>query len=141
MIHKHIQGKTVTSTLVGAGVGGAAYFAAMKAGQSLSFLQGRWWATPAALLIAGHLVKRWSEPTGQATVGAAGALLAMSYYVQSGSQLNAAHGAGDAGRLGPGYQRMPGYITAGARGVGDAGALRGPGAVLNRSEAGMLRDG
>jgi hypothetical protein len=72
----------VVNTLVGAGIGGAAFYAATFAAQKIAFLQSRWWATPLALLVLGHVMKRWSPATGQAVVGAAGALLAFSYYVQ-----------------------------------------------------------
>jgi hypothetical protein len=83
MLKRAAASKGVMGTLVGAGVGGAAYFATAKLAPKVSFLQGRWWATPTALLVVGHLAKRYSQETGQAVVGAAGALFAFSYYVQS----------------------------------------------------------
>src|ERR1700682_3316588 len=72
--------KGVMGSLVGAGVGGAAYFAAAKLGPKVTFFQGRWWAMPSALIVLGHIGKRWSPDSGQAGVGAGGALLAFSYY-------------------------------------------------------------
>jgi hypothetical protein len=75
--------KGVGGTIVGAGVGAATYFAAVKLGPNITFLQGRWWAMPTALLVAGHLVKLKAQEAGAAMTGAAGALLGFSYYVQS----------------------------------------------------------
>ena len=130
MLH-HAGKNTITGTIVGAGVGAAAFFVATKAAQSLSFLQGKWWAAPVALLVAGHIAKRWSNPAGQAVVGAAGALLAFSYYVQSQTSntqptTQPASGFGSAGAL----QRVP-QLTRYASGFGSAGNLaRGPAMVM-----------
>lgn len=81
-------GKGIVPTLVGTGVGAAAFYGATYASQHVQFLQSRWWATPTALVLLGHVAKRWSMPTGQAAVGAGGALLGFSYYVQSQANAN-----------------------------------------------------
>ncbi len=141
MLKKAAAAKGVMGTLVGAGVGGASYFVTAKLAPKVAFLQGRWWAAPTALLVAGHLTKRYSVETGQAVVGAAGALMAFSYYVQSSAApaTPAAAGIfqGDAGamQVGPGdagaLQLGPGNTSAGyamysrgnTRVRGEAGAL------------------
>lgn len=108
---KHLAAsKGVTGSLVGAGVGAASYFVAAKVGPKIPVLQGRWWALPSALLVAGHLTKRYSQETGQAVVGAAGALLAFSYFVQAQTTAN------------PSATTAP----AAAKGFSDAGALTMP---------------
>jgi hypothetical protein len=127
--------KGVMGTLVQGGVGGAAYFVAAKVGPKVTFLQSRWWALPTAMLVTGHLVKRWSPESGAAVVGAAGAMMAMSYYVNaSGPTANPAPATGV-------FQGEAGAY--GSVGPGDAGALMlGPGRTsagyTRRSEAGAL---
>src|ERR1700687_3905234 len=126
--------KGVMGSLVGAGVGGAAYFAAAKLGPKVTFFQGRWWAMPSALIVLGHIGKRWSPESGQAVVGAGGALLAFSYYVTKSGTTTTTPAATPA--KGAGYYSTP-YLqsSAGAvnqgeagRNYGDAGALMlGPG--------------
>lgn len=146
--------KSVMGSIVGMGVGGAAYYGAAKLGPSVPALASRWYAMPLALALVGHVAKRWSPESGQAVVGAAGALFAFSYYVnKSGTQtvtpaattstssgLGAGRNYGDAGyystqALQSGAGGPPSQGTAGAlmRGRRAAGAL-----VRGRSEAGLL---
>ena len=145
MLKKAAASKGVWGTLVGAGVGGAAYFVAAKAAPKIPVLQGRWWATPTALLLLGHLTKRYSQETGQAVVGAAGALMAFSYYLQAAAAPAATTTAPASGL----FQGEAGAY--GSVGPGDAGALQlGPGNTsagytmfsrsgrIARSEAGAL---
>jgi hypothetical protein len=87
---EHAGKGTIVGTMVGTGIGAASFYGATKLAEKVTWFQGRWWAAPAALVIAGHVAKRWSNPTGQAAVGAGGALLAMSYYVQAQSGASAA---------------------------------------------------
>jgi hypothetical protein len=82
---KVFSGKSLGSSAVALGVGGASFYAATKAAQSISFLQSKWYATPLALGIVGHLAKSFSSTGGTAAVGAAGALFAFSYYVNKQS--------------------------------------------------------
>lgn len=128
MLKRAAAEKGVMGTLVGAGVGGASYFAAAKLAPKVSFLASRWWATPTALLVAGHLVKRYSQETGQAVVGASGALLAFSYYVQSATPVTTTTTtrAAPASGLGVGVGEA-GYVVRG--GWGAAGALQQAGAL------------
>jgi hypothetical protein len=144
MAQKIMSGRAIMGTAVQGGVGGAAYFIAAKAGPKVQFFQSRWWALPSAMLLAGHVVKRWGPEAGSAVCGAAGAMMAMSYYVQQ-STPQVQPGAAPAAGYG-------GYGTAGAYGPlgpGEAGALMGragalalPGnatsAYRRRSEAGAL---
>lgn len=134
-MRKLAASKGVMGTVVQGGVGGAAYFVGAKAGANIKMLQGRWWAMPTALLVGGHLVKRWSPESGAAVCGAAGALMAMSYWVNQ------------PGSLGPPANPASGVFQgeAGAYGgiqPGDAGALMlgsGPASrYTRRSEAGAL---
>jgi hypothetical protein len=125
--------KGVMGTVVQGGVGGASYFIASKIAPKVSFLQTRWWALPTTMLVAGHLTKRWSPESGAAVCGAAGALMAMSYYMNASvpAQNQPAKGVfqGEAGAYG-------------SVGPGDAGALQlsqGPASrYVRRSEAGAL---
>lgn len=141
MIKRAAASKGVMGSVVGLGVGGASYFVAAKVGPKISFLQGRWWALPTALAVAGHVTKRWSPETGQAVVGAAGALMAFSYYVNA-SQPSAAPAKGlnpgEAGRIPDGA-----YASAGALQMGpgrNSSGYTGPytNSPYRRSDAGAL---
>lgn len=122
MLKRAAAEKGVMGTLVGAGVGAASYFATAKLAPKVPFLVGRWWATPTALLLAGHLVKRYSQETGQAVVGAAGSLMAFSYYVQASTPAPApAATTTPASGLSVGVGEA-GYVPRG--GWGAAGALQ-----------------
>jgi hypothetical protein len=121
----------IGAALVALGVGGATYFAAAKGAQSITALQGKWWYTPLAVgaIGAGVAIKTKYKSSGIAILGAAGALGAFSYYVQSQSNQPAptppAQGmrAGDAGEL-----VNPGEAGALMQGRGGAGAMvRAPG--------------
>jgi hypothetical protein len=144
MIKRAAASKGVMGSVVGLGVGGASYFVAAKVGPKISFLQGRWWALPTALAVAGHVTKRWSPETGQAVVGAAGALMAFSYYVNASAAPSASTAAakglnpGEAGRIPDGA-----YGSAGALQMGPGRSSAGyTGAYTNspyrRSDAGAL---
>lgn len=121
---KIFSGKSLGASAVALGLGGAAFFAATKAAQNISFLQSKWYATPVALALVGHAGKSISKTGGTAVVGAAGALFAFSYYVNQQPQANPpnqapAQGlgrAGDAGALVQGSQFPVG--------AGEAGALQ-----------------
>lgn len=129
------KGGRVVGTLVQGGVGGAAYFVAAKLGPKVQFFQDRWWALPTTMLVAGHVLKRWSGESGAAVCGAAGAMMAQSYYVQAGqpAAAPAASGifqgeAGAYGYVGPGdagalVQRPPTYRMGGRYARSEAGAL------------------
>jgi hypothetical protein len=148
--------KGAMGSLVGLGVGGAAYYATAKVGPSVPFLAQRWYAAPLALALVGHIAKRWSPESGQAVVGAAGALFAFSYYVNKNGTMTVTPSAtttttttpATSGLSGyystPGLQSSAGSINQGeaGRSYGDAGALmrgrRAAGALMGRSEAGLL---
>jgi hypothetical protein len=121
---KITSGKSLGGSLVALGVGGASFFAATKAAQNISFLQSKWWATPVALAVLGHAAKGFSSAGGTAAVGAAGALFAFSYYVNTQSNANP-----------PGAQ-PPAQAPAQGLRAGDAGAL-----VMGAGEAGALQMG
>jgi hypothetical protein len=123
------EGKGIGSSAMALGVGGASFYAATKAAQNISFLQSRWYATPIALAVVGHVAKRWSAPAGTAAIGAAGALFAFSYFVNQQPSMNPpanppAQGlrAGDAGAL--------------VMGPGEAGALQGVGRQMRQFRGG-----
>jgi hypothetical protein len=148
MIRKAAAAKGVVGTLVQAGVGGAAYFAASKLAPKVQFLQGRWWATPSSLILAGHLIKRWSPESGAAVVGMGGALFAMGYYMRAPAAKGAAGylgvPTGEAGYLGASPGSAGALMTAGATPRGSIrsyGAGGRPSAYGVRSEAGALMTG
>jgi len=133
MARKIMTGREIAGTLVQGGVGGAAYFIAAKAGPKVHVFQSRWWALPGAMLMSGHVLKRWAPESGSAVCGAAGAMMAMSYYVQASQTAQTQPAAGFQGEAG-----AYGYV-----GPGDAGALQLPGNATSayrrrRSEAGAL---
>lgn len=145
MLKRAAASKGVMGSLVGTGVGAAAYFATAKLAPKVTFLQGRWWATPTAMIVAGHILKRYSQESGQAVVGAGGAMLAMSYSMQApaakATKATAGYGStpylqAEAGSdLQPygstAYGGQSGYASLqgeAGRAYGDAGALSlGPG--------------
>ncbi len=151
--------KGAMGSLVGMGVGAAAYYGTAKVGPAVPFLASRWYAAPLALALVGHVAKRWSPESGQAVVGAAGALFAFSYYVnKSGTQTvtpsttsttTTTTTPATSGLAGY-YSTQPMQSSAGAlpsygeagRNYGDAGALmrgrRAVGSPGRRSEAGLL---
>lgn len=145
---KILSGKSLGGSLVAAGVGGATFFATAKAAENISFLQSRWWAGPAAAIAAGHLLKGVSKTAGTAAVGAGGALIAFSYYVnksQAQPQQAPAQGlrAGDAGALVAGPGEAGALVGRGARGSmtsfrGGYAGRGSPSAYSRRSMAGML---
>jgi hypothetical protein len=117
---KLLSGKTIMGTVVQGGVGGAAYFVAAKAGPKVAFFQTRWWALPSAMLLGGHVIKRWGPEAGSAVCGAAGAMLAMSYYVQA-SGTATQPGTAPASGVFQGEAGAFGYV-----GPGDAGRMNYP---------------
>lgn len=140
MLKRAAADRGVMGTLVGAGVGGASYFATAKLAPKVPFLVGRWWAAPTALLILGHLAKRYSQETGQAVVGAAGSLMAFSYYVNAQTPAPAAQPAAASG-IAPMQTGEAGAVARGGYGI--AGALQEyrpsrTSAFRSRSAAGAL---
>jgi hypothetical protein len=136
MLRKAAAAKGVMGTLVQTGVGGAAYFATAKVAPKISFLQGRWWATPAALALVGHLVKRWSPESGSAVCGSAGTLFAMSYYMNAATAPAVAPAKG-LGYLGPGEAGST-YGQAGTAGALQLGPGRNSRNYVRAGEAGAL---
>ena len=102
--------KTGAATVAGVGAIAIANRAVLAFSGTMPML-AKWWASPVALLIIGHLLAKKYPALGHGVCGAAGAYGYMSY-------MNAAATPGAKGVL------LPNDV----RGIGDAGALvAGPG--------------
>jgi hypothetical protein len=131
---KIMSGRSLGGSLVALGVGGASYFAAFKAATTITSLQGRWWAAPLVLAVAGHLGKSISSQGGTAAIGAAGSLMAQGYYVSTQTLANPAPAPAPAPAQGFARAGDAGSLILGA---GEAGALNRP--QLPAGRTGMMQ--
>lgn len=103
--------------------GGAAFYAAGYASLHVDFLRANWYALPAAMAVAGHVLKaKGHTDIGLALLGAAGALGVMGYLTNSGTTVGQGQQAqgfaiGDAGEAGALQSRDDAF-----RNLGEAGA-------------------
>jgi hypothetical protein len=99
-------------TAVSALVGTAAYFATQYAAGKVDFLAKNWYAPPAALIVAGHFLKRRYPAIGNSLAAVGGYVGGLSYATNKAiqaaqaSQAKGLLGVGEAGELGVGEAGM-----------------------------------
>lgn len=113
-----------------AGAGAAAFFAAEFANQHVKMLSSHYLATPAALAVGGHFLKRKYPTLGAGMLGAAGWSAAANYRIYQAQTALAAGAKGlqwnDAAALESAYGRTgEGAPDEGAPSADNAGALKG----------------
>lgn len=114
--HLRANASSYKNTATAGGVGGAAYYGAKAVGQKVQFLNENWWATPAVMLIGGHMLQRKHAVAGHALAGAAGFYAAMAYDLKqqaAKAQQQQAKGLDDAAALADrAFEQAPGVESA-----------------------------
>lgn len=64
----------IKGTIMSTGVGAATAGVAGYASERVEFLRDKWWSLPAAVVVAGHFLKRKRRDLGNAVLGAGGAM-------------------------------------------------------------------
>lgn len=134
-IGSRLGGAGIKSSAITVAAGAGGYYAAMQVSQRVAFLQGKWWAAPAAMVAAGHLARGKFPALANGMLGAAGAVGCMAYL---SSRATAAPVVVQ-NASGYGY---PNYGDAGAlsNAFGDAGALMTASDTYGTSDTGAYED-
>lgn len=123
----------IMNSAVAAGAGGIGYYAAAKFAGSTPALSSRWWATPALMFAAGHVLKGKSGSAGAGLIGAAGALGTMAWLAQRAPAPQAQGyygGYGNAGDLSTVYPDAGALIASDSSATSDIAGFGGDAGML-----------